>query len=207
MTAELVLLKLTFHIMRYLLIFFGLLLVAASCAPTPTDSTGGTTDTTSQYKNNISTLFGAGGKNITDNTGYQVASNIIWKDSLGTLRSLDSLKGKIILLNFWATWCSPCDAEMADLDSISASMAPDVVVIGVSVDKTDSYFEIVRQFAVSRGMKFQVVIDPAAKTYSNYGGNGTIPWTFAIDRTGHIVHKFEGQQTKAQFMDILNQIP
>ncbi len=195
--------------MRYFVLLFGLLLVTASCAPTPTSNTGNTIDTTLQYKNNISTLYGSGGKNVTDNTGKLVASNIIWKDSLGNLHSLNELQGKIVLVNFWATWCVPCDAEMPELEAVSESMNPDVVVIGVSVlDYESSLFERVKLFTETRNMKFQVIVDAASKTYNNYGGIGTqIPWSFAIDRTGHIVYKFVGQQTRTQFMDILNQIP
>lgn len=194
--------------MRYLIAFFCLLIIGSGCSPTPSDSTAVNIADSLQFKNNISTLYGSGGKNAKDNTGLVVASNIIWKDSLGVSHSLTDLKGKIILLNFWATWCPPCDAEMPDLISISQSMALDVVVIGVTaIDPSTSLFDRSKLFAQSRGMTFQVITDQGSKVYSNYGGNGTIPWSFAIDRDGHIAYTFIGQQTRKQFTDILSQIP
>ena len=77
--------------MRYLILIAGLLYISAGCAPTPTDNSFNNTDTTAQYKNNISTLYGDGGKNKGD-----TASNIIWKDSLGNLHSLEELLGYLV---------------------------------------------------------------------------------------------------------------
>ena len=198
---------LTLLYMRYLLFFCCVLIIGSGCSPTPSDSTGDNIPDSLQFKNNISTLYGNGGKNTTDNTGLVVASNIIWKDSSGITRSLNDLQGKIVLLNFWATWCAPCDAEMPDLISISQSSS-DIVVIGVTaIDPSSLLFQRAKLFAETRGMKFQVVTDQTSKVYSNYGGDGTIPWSFAIDRDGHIAHKFIGQQSKQQFMTVLSQIP
>ena len=196
--------------MRYILIFFGLLIIGAGCSPTPSDTSLTNTADSLQFKNNISTLYGNGGKNVKDNTGLFVASNILWKDSLGATHSLNDLKGKIVLLNFWAIWCGPCEAEMPDLNSISESMKPDVIVIGVTaIDPSSSLFERTKLFVEYRGIKYQIITDQASKAYINYNGseNVSIPRSFAIDRDGHIVHIFIGQQTKKQFMDILNQIP
>ncbi len=188
--------------MRILVTIFSLLGIIAGCAPTPSDSSGDTsTSINPQFENNISTLYGAG-STVTGS----MESDIVWKDSLGVLQSLDSLRGKIVLLNFWATWCEPCDSEMTALNSISDSLKQNVVVIAVSVDVGSSIFDRVKLFAQTRNMKFQVVIDPPAKTYFNYGGDTYIPISFAIDRNGHIAHKFVGAQRKDQFMYILNQI-
>ena len=194
--------------MQYIVIFLSLLFFCTGCSPTPSDSTTANVADSLQFKNNISSLFGNGGKNAKDITGLVVASNIIWKDSLGITHSLNDLKGKIVLLNFWAIWCAPCEAEMPALNSISESMGPDVVVIGVTaIDPGSSLFQRSKLFVESRGLKYQIIADQASKAYSNYGGDGRIPWSFAIDREGYIAHTFIGQQTKKQFMDILNQIP
>ena len=96
---------------------------------------------------------------------------------------------------------------MPDLNSIAES-GSDIVVIGVTaIDPSSLLFERSKLFIETRGLKYQFITDQASKAYVNYGGDGSIPWSFAIDRDGHIVHRFIGQQTKKQFMDILNQIP
>ncbi len=196
--------------MRYLLLFFGLLIIGSGCSPTPSDSSTANTADSLQFQKNISTLYGNGGKNVKDSTGLVVASNIIWKDSLGITHSLNDLKGKIVLLNFWAIWCGPCEAEMPDLNSIAQSSGSDIIVIGITaVDPNTSLFERAKLFAESRGLKYQIITDQASKAYINYNGEGnvSIPRSFAVDRDGYIVHTFFGLQTKKQFMDILNQIP
>ncbi len=193
--------------MRHLIALFGLLLIAFGCSPTPPDSVTTNIADSLQFQKNISTLYGSGGKNVKDNSGLVAASNIIWKDSLGNTHSLNGLKGKIVLLNFWAIWCSPCEAEMPDLNSIAES-STDILVIGVSaLDPSSLLFQRSKLFIETRGLKYQFITDQASKTYVNYGGDGTIPRSYAIDRDGHIAYTFIGQRTKKQFMDILNQIP
>ncbi|MFI5264400.1 MAG: TlpA family protein disulfide reductase [Candidatus Kapaibacterium sp.] len=193
--------------MRFFLIFFiPVLFFASGCIPS-TDNTSNTNnpDTTLQFKNNISALYGMGGKIAVTNTGP--ASNIIWKDSLGVTQSLDSLRGKKILLNFWALWCVYCDQELPALKSISQTT--DIVVIGVNVlDEQSSLFDRVKFYDSTQAIKFQLITDALSKTYVNYGGTGTeLPWSFAIDRQGNIAYKFVGAQTKDEFMSIMNQIP
>jgi thiol-disulfide isomerase/thioredoxin len=195
--------------MKFTLAIAFVVLVVHGCSPTISDPPeDNTTDTTRQYKNNISSLYGFASK-ITKDSSTQMfsASNFSWKDSLGITHQLDELRGKKVLLNFWATWCGPCDLEMPGLNWIADSTHDDIVVIGVSVDNGSLLFDRVKLFAETRKMKFQVVIDPFAKTYSNYGGNGTIPWSFIIDRDGFIVQRFIGSQSRDAFMDVLNQIP
>lgn len=193
--------------MRYIFVILSFLFIIGGCAPTPTDSVNNDPDTVLQYKNNISALYGRGGKIAKDSTGNLKASNIIWKDSLGNFQSLDSLRGKKVIVNFWAIWCQYCQYEMPDLESISEN--GDAVVIGVSVlDIQSSLFERSKLYADSNlHIKFQIVIDPLSKTYANYGGDGTLPWSFIIDRQGYIVQKFIGQATKQDFMTVLKQIP
>ena len=139
--------------MRYFVIFFCLLIIGVGCAPSPSDSSTTNTADSLQFKNNISTLYGNGGKNAKDNTGLDTASNIIWKDSLGITRSLNNLKGKIVLLNFWAIWCVPCEAEMPDLTSIAET---GIVVIAVSaIDPNSSLFQRTILYSETRGLKLE----------------------------------------------------
>ncbi|MFI5263121.1 MAG: TlpA family protein disulfide reductase [Candidatus Kapaibacterium sp.] len=208
-SSELVLPNLTFIIMRLLRIFLCIAPLIASCAPTP-DATNGdnTTDIPPKYQNNISTIFGTGTTNVKDNTGYYVASNITWKDSLGALHTLDELRGNIIVLNFWAMWCDYCRQEMPDLQSIADTYKDqNVIVLGVSVDKGSSAFDEVKLYIDSTvRVKFQIIVDPPAKSYFNYGAHDGLPWTFIIDADGHVRITFSGEPKKQQFVDAINQL-
>jgi cytochrome c-type biogenesis protein len=203
--------------MRLFRIFLCIAPLIASCAPTPDATTSdSSSDFTPQYLNNVSTIFGSGTKNAKDNTGLYVASNITWKDSLGGLHNIDELRGNIIVLNFWATWCDYCKQEMPDLQSIADSYKDQsVVVIGVTVDKNIkdldgkdfSAFEQAKYYVdTTVKVKFQIIVDPPAKSYFNYGAHDNLPWTFIIDPDGHVRYIFDGKPTKQQFIDALNQL-
>ena len=176
--------------------------LCVGCAPSPNDSTSANTSIDSAYHNNISTLYGYGGKVSKDSSGQEFASNIIWRDSNGVERSLTDLKGKVIVLNFWATWCTYCDQEMPDLQSISDSLSSQgLQVVGVSVDVGNSIFNMVQTYIDVKKITFQIVIDPKAITYFNYGGSGsTLPWTYFIDRNLKIRYIFEGEPSKLDFL-------
>ncbi len=187
-----------------ILLCFGIV----SCAPTQSENTGPQNTTiTPKYEKNISTLFGSGGLITNDSQNIYQESDIVWKDSLGNKHSLAELKGKIVLLNFWATWCKYCEKEMPDLQSIQDSMGKfDVVVIGVSVDRGDLIYSHVKDYVEFWNVKFQIVIDPPATTYFNYKCSDGLPWTFLIDRDGNIVTKYVGLKTKEQFIEGINTI-
>src|SRR5688500_8892224 len=105
-----------------------ILIFLAACSE-PTDNT-----VPLQYDKNVSLIYGNGGS-VVDSLGYKIASNIIWRDSLGDTISVKSLQGNIIVLNFWATWCGYCIAEIPDLLAIQEQFKNDgVIIIGVAID-------------------------------------------------------------------------
>ncbi|MEI8134774.1 MAG: TlpA disulfide reductase family protein [bacterium] len=194
--------------MRFIPAILLFVFLYTGCVPDAvTDINTNDPDTVLQYKNNISALYGKGSKIAKDNTGAYLVSNIIWKDSLGVTQSLDSLRGKKVLLNFWAIWCVPCESEMKDLQAVADTK--DVTVIGIcTLDFKSSLFDRAKLYAESRQLKFQMVTDPNSYLYANYGGTGTeVPWSFAIDRSGHIAQKLIGAQTKDVFLSVFNRIP
>ena len=97
--------------------------------------------------------------------------------------------GKVLVLNFWATWCPPCLEEMPSLDEFQRRLAPSgVVVLGVSVDKSDkAYREFLRRTRVS----FLTARDPKADISAEYG-TFKYPETYVIDASGKVVQKHIG---------------
>jgi len=97
-----------------------------------------------------------------------------------------SFGGKLLVLNFWASWCQPCLQEVPSLEVFSRQFAPEgVVVLGVSVDKNENlYRRFLQQFPVT----FQVARDPSWDIAANYG-TFQLPETYIIDGSGKVVQK------------------
>ncbi len=120
----------------------------------------------------------------------------------GENATLSSYKGKILLLNFWATWCGPCREEMPDLDNLfSKYQNLGLVVVGVSLDSDRSD---ARDFIKEIGIQYPIYWDgmdgPLAKTL---GGIFALPTTFIFDANGKLVKKIVGPRTLKEFEAIL----
>jgi cytochrome c biogenesis protein CcmG/thiol:disulfide interchange protein DsbE len=94
--------------------------------------------------------------------------------------------GKLLVLNFWASWCQPCLQEVPSLEVFQRQFAPEgVVVLGVSVDKNEKlYRRFLEQFPVT----FQVARDPSWDIAANYG-TFQLPESYIIDSSGKVVQK------------------
>jgi cytochrome c biogenesis protein CcmG, thiol:disulfide interchange protein DsbE len=98
----------------------------------------------------------------------------------------ENFGGKLLVLNFWASWCQPCVQEVPSLEVFSRQFASEgVVVLGVSVDKNEKlYHQFLQQFPVT----FQVARDPSWDIAANYG-TFQLPETYIIDSSGKVVQK------------------
>ena len=128
-------------------------------------------------------------------------------DKNGTKQSFSDLtKNKIVLLNFWATWCPPCRRELPNIVEISKELkAQDVEVIGVSLDSEGNPSETVKNFTEKNNIPYLNLIGNP-EIADAYGGISGIPATFIIDKSGNIISRFEGSQSKQTFVDALNQV-
>jgi thiol-disulfide isomerase/thioredoxin len=107
-------------------------------------------------------------------------------------RSIDPavLRGRVVVLNFWATWCLPCRVEMPALQSLHDRYAGEgLIVLGLSTDAEGE--EVVRSYVEKRELTFPVALaDPATRWA--FGGVEKIPTTFIVDRDGVIRYKVVG---------------
>ncbi len=114
----------------------------------------------------------------------------------GTPEQLSALRGKVVVLNFWASWCPPCKEETPALNRLQKYIAPrNALVLGVSADEDPSAYE---SFLRTEGVVYPTYRDPAthgmvSPIALDYG-TSTYPETFIIDRHGKIARKFVGFQ-------------
>jgi cytochrome c biogenesis protein CcmG/thiol:disulfide interchange protein DsbE len=122
-----------------------------------------------------------------------------WKlqDLDGKTVQLSDFKGKVVVLDFWATWCPPCREEIPDFIALQKQYKnKGLVVVGVSLDQGGP--GVVSSFAKTEGMNYPVVMgnDDVA---TQYGDIQAIPTTFVIDRSGKVVAKHVGGTDKDTF--------
>jgi cytochrome c-type biogenesis protein len=130
-----------------------------------------------------------------DAASARLAPELALKTLDGQPYSLASLRGRVVLLNFWATWCVPCRAEIPDFSAMQRDLgARGLTIVGVSADDT---VEDVREFQKTLKQDYTVVLAPA-DAKSVYGVVG-LPKTFVIDRQGRIRKEITGETTRTQF--------
>jgi cytochrome c biogenesis protein CcmG, thiol:disulfide interchange protein DsbE len=110
--------------------------------------------------------------------------------STGRPASLAEYRGKVLLLNIWATWCLPCRVEMPSLERLQRQLAgTDFRLVSVSIDIEDS--TVVRRYAQELGLTFEILHDRPGAIREIYQTTG-VPESFVIDRDGAIVKKVIG---------------
>jgi len=98
-------------------------------------------------------------------------------------------RGKVLLVNFWATWCPPCRAEIPDLVALQAKYAGRLQIIGISQD--EGSVEIVRQYAAERRINYPIVM-MTPELEKAFPGIAALPTSFVIDREGRVVQRHVG---------------
>ncbi len=114
------------------------------------------------------------------------------KDLSGVEQSLQNLKGRIVVLNFWATYCIPCRKEMPDLAAIQNEFAPlGVQIIGVSTDDLEARAKVL-QFVKETKVNFPIWVGGATEHMVRFGLGAALPGTVVIDRNGRIAKIISG---------------
>lgn len=111
------------------------------------------------------------------------------RDLDGRTITTESLRGKVTIVNFWATWCPPCRAEMPDLVKLQDRYRDQLLIIGVSQDEAPP--ASVKEFAISRDLNYPIVMS-TPEIEQIFSGVAAIPTSFIIDREGRIVQKHVG---------------
>jgi len=122
-------------------------------------------------------------------------------DLQGKSWALHDLRGKIVLVNFWATWCQPCRKEMPDLDALYRKFKDQgLVVLAISDEDTNK----IKPFITERPVAYPILLDPGRKVNDAFRIDG-IPKSFVFDREGKLMAQSIDMRTRKQFLEMLAQ--
>ena len=128
------------------------------------------------------------------------------KDLQGVVRTLDEFRGKVVIVNFWATWCEPCVEEMPSLQMLKQRLGgEDFAVIGVNMGEGEVR---IKSFTDKTGTTFPILLDRDGVAKKNWKVNG-VPATFVLDATGRIrfwstgALDFSDERLVSQVMNLL----
>lgn len=127
------------------------------------------------------------------------APDVVARDLQGRPVSLHSLRGQVVLLNIWATWCPPCREEMPSMERLHRELGPEgLKIVAVSIDAEQGKRDAggraggdIAAFAQEMGLTFDIWHDPSGKIQQSYRTTG-VPESFVIDRSGTIIKKVIG---------------
>jgi thiol-disulfide isomerase/thioredoxin len=110
--------------------------------------------------------------------------------------SLETARGKVVLLNFWATWCGPCRAEIPDLIALQQKYKDQLQIIGLTVDDDDA--SVIKQVVDETHINYPVAM-ASPEVRLQYGGIAALPTSFVLDAQGRVVQKHEGLRDPALY--------
>ncbi len=118
------------------------------------------------------------------------APSLAAADLQGQTWRLTDYRGKIVVINFWATWCPPCVREMASLDSLNEKLAGRGRVIAVNMGEKRT---VVEEFLQQHPLTLPIILDPQMQISSQWQVTG-LPTTYIINSVGHVVYRVMGPQ-------------
>jgi len=119
------------------------------------------------------------------------------KDAAGRVVRLSDYQGRVVLLDFWATWCGPCRQSMPWFNEVSEKYsASGLTVLGVSIDKDG--WDVVKPFIEKMGIKYPIVVSSARVLYL-YGDVESVPLAFLIDRNQRVAAIHPGEASRKDF--------
>ena len=131
----------------------------------------------------------------------QPAPEFSLPDLQGNKIELSSMKGKVLILDFWATWCPPCKEEVPHLVALQSKYRDQgLQIVGLSLDQAGA--SVVKPFADEHDVNYTMLVADDA-TAKSYGGVSMIPTTFVVNRSGVVVKRFLGYTTPEAFEEAI----
>jgi len=130
------------------------------------------------------------------------APDFMWKQDGKDMSFSEMTKGKVVFVNFWATWCPPCRKEIPDIIKLNKALkekGSNVVFIGIGLDRGDDANEKLTSFINSSKFNYPVYHESTGKLADAFGGASSIPTTYIISKKGEIVDKIVGMRSYEDF--------
>lgn len=122
----------------------------------------------------------------------EAASDFTLRDIDGVAVSLSELKGNVVVMSFWATWCGPCKEEMPHLQKMYGELKDKgLTVLSISTDDARSASKV-KPFIKKNGYTFPVLLDRDSTVIGTYNPAKTLPYTVVVDRNGGIAQRHSG---------------
>ncbi len=132
------------------------------------------------------------------------AASFTLEDASGEDVKLSEYQGKVVLLNFWATWCQPCNEEIPwFIEFENRYREQGLAVLGVSMDETG--WKAVRPYVQARKMNYPVML-ASRQVAESYGPVDALPTTFIIDRSGNIAGKYIGVPDRSTYENKIQEL-
>ena len=154
------------------------------------------------FMGRLPNLFGSGSAAAVLPSVDEPALDFTLANLDGTSLSLDDLRGKNVLINFWATWCGPCRQEMPMIEAAYQAYAPDLVVLAVNIGEEPWR---VKKFVHDLGLSFEVLMDEGNQVQSLYRVRA-YPTTYLVDTQGVVRAQHVGLLSEAQLEKYLERV-
>jgi peroxiredoxin len=143
--------------------------------------------------------FAAAMAKLEDDDRSRQSVNFTLADLAGKSWTLKDLRGSVVLVNFWATWCPPCRKEMPDLEALHQRFGPKgLVILAISDEETGK----VQPFIAEHRFSYPILLDPGRKVNELFRVEG-IPKSFVYDREGKLAAQAIDMRTQRQFLEML----
>ena len=148
---------------------------------------------------------------------FPVAPALHVVDLEGKVVDLEALRGKVVVLNFWATWCGPCVEELPTLQAVAAKHSRDVVVVGIAIDTAPDddgdapevtpaqAVEKIEALRKQNGVTYRMALDGDGRAMNGFGGEA-VPASILIDRTGHVRRRLIGLRSEKAWDEMIAEL-